>query len=303
MVLPAMTSESAQKEVEYVFLGRNFAVPPVAGCYMLANGGRSAIAINKVRQIRGDGPAGRLRLFGTPLKLRDLPVGVEPYPWPGKALTTVAPGPAEPPAPTDLSSIMTPTKRRTEERKRIVAMLRAERAWEDRPVENVRVANGTAEAAEWRDPSDLSVHRRVAKVVHGYRAACQLESMFREGRISQAHVCAGRRFHRDYVTGLDQSLPGKNLLEAANNGSCCSFGPNDRQMDAAQRHRETIAILRPHLAQIVMAVTIHEESCTAYGIRLGINRQVVQGRFLAALDFLADVYSEQDKAADGGGCA
>jgi hypothetical protein len=54
--------------------------------------------------------------------------------------------------------------------------------------------------ANWRDPDDLNVHRRMAREISGWRSYCPLRRLMEQGRssaISAEHILAADMLRKD----------------------------------------------------------------------------------------------------------
>jgi hypothetical protein len=286
---------TAPQVIERVVAGGLFARPPAAGDYFFSPTGRSVIAVSRVRRMMGERSGIRYRLFGMRVRLGSLPEGIAPQPWPRKPVKHPPLPTAEmfigPPAPPPNIRLTVATER-FEARRRVIGMLRDDRDT-DRLVAKVRMENQTAQASEWRDPSDLSPNRRTARVVRGYRGRDSIEVLLDNGSISRGHARAARRFRKDYELGEIGLRAGRNLADAPS-GFASGTGPSESRVKHMEAYRATVAALMPHLLEVIVAIVIQDETTLSYSQRKRMNRQAVAGYLLASLDHLADHYAKLD---------
>jgi hypothetical protein len=132
-------------------------------------------------------------------------------------------------------------------------------------VEPVRLRNGTAVAAEWVDPDDLSVQRRVAKTVRGYRATLQVESLAARGTISKSQARAAMRLRNAFERGVLQSN-GSTNWESIKIG----FGPDDGPAAIRLQHLERYQAAAAHLVATFLSCS--RSACRTKGfatLRIG----------------------------------
>jgi hypothetical protein len=289
---------TAPQVIERIVSASLFHRPPEAGDYFYSPTGRSVIAVSRVRRMVGERSGIRFRLFGMRVRLGGVPAGITPQPWPRKPVK--APplptaemfiGPPPPPTPAPDYRLKVATER-FQARRRVVGLLRDDRD-SDRLVAKVRMENQTAQAGEWRDPDDLSVVRRTARVVRGFRGRDSIEVLLDNGSISRGHARAARRFRKDYELGEIGLRAARNLADAPN-GFASGTGPSESRMKHLEAYRATVSALMPHLLEVIVAIVIQDETTLSYSQRKRMNRQAVAGYLLASLDHLADHYAKLD---------
>ena len=59
--------------------------------------------------------------------------------------------------------------------------------------------------AEWRDPADLDARRRSPKIVSGFRAVDNLDTLQQSGTLSRSQIGSVRRFRRDWEVGTQMT--------------------------------------------------------------------------------------------------
>lgn len=284
---------SVPRVIEMVFSEDSFTQTPAPGDFYRSQSGLTAMAVSKVRKVIGDRAGLRYRLIGLRVRLCDLPAGAALLPWPkrlklpSRAAMEVFGPPPPPPKRMGLAV------KRTEERRRAIALLRDDRD-SNRVVHKVRIDNNTAVSAEWKDNEDLNPNRRVARVIHGYRSRDSIQVLLDNGTINRGHASAGKRFRKEWELGSVGLRPARDL-SAAPNGFASGVGPSENRSKALEAWNATTKALMPHLLEVLMAVVIAEETMLSYSDRKKMNRMAVSGYVLAALDALRDVYSLRDK--------
>lgn len=276
--------------IEMMFAAEAFIRPPEVGSFYASQSGLSALSVSKVRRVVGDRSGPRYRLIGLRVRLCDMPVGAALLPWPKtvkKASAAALPvfGPPQ--------RSVRQSEKKTEERRRAVALLRDDRD-SNRVVHKVRLDNRTAVTGEWRDPDDLTTVRRTARVVHGHRAHDSIQTLLDNNTISKGHANAARRFRKEYELGEIGLRPSRNLAEAPS-GFASGVGPSEARLRAVEVYRQTAKALMPHLLEVVVAVVISDETILSYSQRKKMNRMAVSGYILASFDTLRHLYSERDK--------
>lgn len=279
--------------IEMMFAAEAFIRPPEVGSFYASQSGLSALSVSKVRRVVGDRSGPRYRLIGLRVRLCDMPVGAALLPWPKtvkKASAAALPvfGPPQ--------RSVRQSEKKTEERRRAVALLRDDRD-SNRVVHKVRVDNNTAIASEWRDNEDTNPNRRHARVVHGYKARDSIQVLLDNGSITRGHASAGRRFRKEYELG-SVGLRQARDLSAAPSGFASGTGPSESRSRALEAWNTTSTALMPHLLEVMMAIVIAEETMLSYAQRKRQNRTLIAGYLMASFDTLKFIYAERDKADD-----
>lgn len=283
------------KVVERVVDGGLFARPPVPGDYYFSQTGRSVIAVNRVRKMVGERAGVRYRLFGMRVRLKGLPPGIIPLPWPSKPvihppLPTVEAFIGPPPPPPNYR--LARATERFQARKRVVGLLLDDRDTE-RLVDPIRLANGTVEKGDWRDPDDMSVVKRTARVIHGVRARDVIESLLASGTLNKRTARVARRFRRLYELGVVGMRAPKSLSDTPS-GFFPSGGPSESRLAHLSEYNSVIASVGPHLSRIVVAILVHEQTIQSYAGHNRLNRAATAGYFQAAVDAVADWFEKLD---------
>lgn len=284
---------SIPRVIEMVFGADAFSQPPVVGNFYASQSGLTAMSVSKVRKVLGDRTGPRFRLIGIRVRLCDMPPGATLLPWPKRIKLPSRAAVFGPPPPPPKR--MTAAVKRTEERRRAVALLRDDRD-SNRVVHKVRIDNKSALTGDWRDPDDSNPNRRVARLIHGYRARDSVQTLVDNNTISRGHAYAARRFRKEYELGKIGLRPSRNLAEAPS-GFASGDGPSEARMRAMQTYEATSGALLPHLLEAVIAIVIFDHTIQSYAeSRRMNNRQSASGYVLASFDLLKDYYKKLDDA-------
>lgn len=282
--------------IERVVSASLFRETPVAGQYFTSPTGKTAIVVTRVRPMMGERAGLRYRLFGTRLRLSDVPQGIDLLPWP-RALPSARKSPQKADSqPRQPATIVPAHIAQAEARKRIKILLRDDRD-KDRLIHQARLDNGTVVVGEWRDPDDTNPNRRVARVVRGYRSRDSIEILLDSGTISKSHARAARRFRKEYELGEIGLRASRNPAEAPT-GFDAPTGPSEARMRHLEVYRETLGALSSHLLDVLLAIVIRDESAHTFAKKKKMSRSAVAGYILACLDHLKDHYDEVDKKGD-----
>ena len=144
----------------------------------------------------------------------------------------------------------------------------------------MRVRNGTATAADWIDPDDIDVNRRLAKTISGHRAVDGLHNLYTCKSISKTQYAAGARYWRSYELGeIGCSGSAIARLGQALSGSS-DAGPSELRLAALERYQHAKLALG-RVADIVDAVVCVGTSLRAYSLAWRLNQTAALGRLSA----------------------
>jgi hypothetical protein len=272
---------------------------PRPGDVFVTQRGATLFSVVRVRKIMSSG-AVAVRLIGCRITPEDVPVGIAPLPWPvpRHANRAAMPPPLDPPPAghrrdgTPIGPIVSRARQQTEQRKRIVALKHDET--------DHRLRVGLAVEADWKDPDDIDPRARAspraksAKVIHGIRATDMLAHLAEVGTVSRSQRIAGMRFRTEWELGEIGLGAGRNLGEQPV-GFGPGLGPSATRLLHLEKWQATIAALKPANTKLLLATVVGGETLTHYAASNRLNRGIVTGRLLGALDFLRDYYEEVDE--------
>ncbi len=176
---------------------------------------------------------------------------------------------------------------------------------------DVVLREATVLPAEWRDPDDVAVSRREAKVITGARVANPLILMHRRGGlVTVEHLKASERLVTAYEIGVMGGHPGNGRAYGQPHGSGRSTAyPQETQLVELAAFRGAMGRLSPFQVRLVGHVVLGIPDPTRRDVaffagRVGLDEKVVRGQLLAALDalvgyFMSSRSGDVDREIDG----
>lgn len=288
--------------IERLIAERLFSRAPAPGDYYHSATGKTLLAVSRVRKVMDAKGRVSYRLMGDRVRPTDLPAGTTAMPWPSQPKKHTKPANAIPLIITEaqkkasLARVVGRSIAQQAARKRVVQLLRDDKDIE-RQVHTVRVINGSVTEAEWRDPEDMSVQRRVPRTVRGFRSADEVAKMLDRGTISKIQAATGRRFRKIYELGVVGLRPSTDLAAAfGSRGFQSADGPSEARLKNLQTYNLIVSLLGTGPIRIVEAVCIHNESIMRYSDRRRMNRSAGLGYFQASIDTVAAFFEREDAA-------
>jgi hypothetical protein len=281
---------TAPKPAEYLIAASLLTRDPVVGDYYLSPSGGSILAVGRVRSVRGERRGPAWRLIGMRVKRSELGADAVILPWPRDRKPQPRAEVLGPPtAPT---AIVTLAAKATAERKRVLGIKRQHND-PHRTVEPIRLANQTLESGDWRDPDDVSLVRRVPKMVHGYRAPDPIDRLVASDTITRKQAHAARRFRRLFELG-EIGLRGARDLSAPPSGYSSGSPPSEKRVEALIAYQAAAASLGKRLLGVVLAIVIRGDTIQKYAADAGRSRSAASGFVVACFERLTDHFEVVD---------
>lgn len=208
-----------------------------------------------------------------------VPVGIMIPAWPKPAERSA------PPPPREIGEVETPAKKARAQRIKAVALLQDDRDT-DRLVSPVRLINGTAIDAIWRDPTDLNANRREPKQVRGVRAFDIVQYLFDMNSITRKQSRAARKI-RDAFDRSDGVRIGYDRLQQASGGTM-SDGPSSVTLEALEEFQAARAAIGKTLFEVVAFVVLNNNTLSGYAKYHKVHHYTAHTRLQCALDRLVD---------------
>jgi hypothetical protein len=271
---------------EYVFSHELLKRKPAVGDLFWSKSKKSAFQVSKVVPVR---PVG-FRLIGVRVAIKNIPVAIEPIPWPRKTRPMLrAEAVKRKPGP-----IQTARETQAATRKRVIALKHDET--------DHRLKTGVAVEATWRDPEDTNPRRREARQIHHIKIKDAVEYLVDNGVIGKSQGVAARKFRADYELG-EHGLKAARLLGMPPGG----FGPSDGPTPTRVRHllawQATAAVVGKNALPLMIDVIVLGKTLTEVA-RNSSKRQgqtrimyTAAGMLIATLDRLGEHYEAIEDAA------
>jgi hypothetical protein len=272
---------------EHIFSHEVLKREPVVGDLFWSKSRKSAFQVSKVVPVR---PIG-FRLVGVRVNIKNIPVDVEPKPWPRKTRPMLR---AQIEIKRKPYPIASAKETQAATRKRIIALKHDETEH--------RLKTGTAVTATWRDPDDTNPRRREAKQVHNIKARDQVEYLVDNGIIGKSQGVAARKFRADYERGEIGMQAAKQLGMPPG-----GFGPSDGPTPTRVRYliawQATAAVVGKDALPLLIDVIISGKSFSQIARASNKQRSLTRliytaaGVLIATLDRLGEHYEAIEEAA------